>query len=339
MRFKKTITLSLVAAAAVQADMIYHCKEPNTIALTFDDGPNDRTTPQLLDILKANNIHATFFINGDNYIGNLEENEVGQEILRREHEEGHQIASHTWKHLIPDTKEGIKESMDRLDNLIESVAGYRPKYFRAPLGNISKETIEYFESLGYKVIQWDTDTNDWDYHDFPGLDDEAGKKKRVEMVKKFLTDEFAQERENYLVLMHDVNTHTAEQIVPWITENAPFDKYKFVTVAECLGDKDEGKNDTYNVNGNKSSSEQGSKNENKNNDTNNQTNDNGNNTQTNQDDGNSSNLNNNDQDTNKIIGEENVSNLQNNSKNGAGRNALNIYIASVLLLSTIFMLQ
>ncbi|ORY27400.1 glycoside hydrolase/deacetylase [Neocallimastix californiae] len=317
MRFTNTITLSLVAAAAVQANMIYHCKEPNTIALTFDDGPNDRTTPQLLDILKANNIHATFFINGDNYIGNLEENEVGQEILRREHEEGHQIAFHTWKHLIPDTKEGIKESMDRLDNLIESVAGYRPKYFRAPLGDISKETIEYFESL----------------------DDEAGKKKRVEMVKKFLTDEFAQERENYLVLMHDINTHTAEQIVPWITDNAPFDKYKFVTVAECLGDKDEGKNDTYNVNGNKSSSEQGSKNENKNNDTNNQTNDNGNNTQTNQDDGNSSNLNNDDQDTNKIIGEENVSNLQNNSKNGAGRNALNIYIASVLLLSTIFMLQ
>ncbi|KAG4089439.1 glycoside hydrolase/deacetylase [Neocallimastix lanati (nom. inval.)] len=317
MRFTNTITLSLVAAAAVQANMIYHCKEPNTIALTFDDGPNDRTTPQLLDILKANNIHATFFINGDNYIGNLEENEVGQEILRREHEEGHQIAFHTWKHLIPDTKEGIKESMDRLDNLIESVAGYRPKYFRAPLGDISKETIEYFESL----------------------DDEAGKKKRVEMVKKFLTDEFAQERENYLVLMHDINTHTAEQIVPWITDNAPFDKYKFVTVAECLGDKDKGKNDTYNVNGNKSSSEQGSKNENKNNDTNNQTNDNGNNTQTNQDDGNSSNLNNDDQDTNKIIGEENVSNLQNNSKNGAGRNALNIYIASVLLLSTIFMLQ
>ncbi|KAL6612993.1 glycoside hydrolase/deacetylase [Neocallimastix sp. 'constans'] len=317
MRFTNTITLSLVAAAAVQANMIYHCKEPNTIALTFDDGPNDRTTPQLLDILKANNIHATFFINGDNYIGNLEENEVGQEILRREHEEGHQIAFHTWKHLIPDTKEGIKESMDRLDNLIESVAGYRPKYFRAPLGDISKETIEYFESL----------------------DDEAGKKKRVEMVKKFLTDEFAQERENYLVLMHDINTHTAEQIVPWITENAPFDKYKFVTVAECLGDKDEGKNDTYNVNGNKSSSEQGSKNENKNNDTNNQTNDNGNNTQTNQEDGNSSNLNNDDQDTNKIIGEENISNLQNNSKNGAGRNALNIYIASVLLLSTIFMLQ
>jgi len=321
MRFTNTIGFFLATVITVQADKIFHCTKPNTIALTFDDGPNDSTTPQLLDVLKANNIHATFFINGDNYIGNLEYNKVGQEILRREHEEGHQIASHTWKHLIPDSKKDIKESMDRLDNLVESIAGYRPKYFRAPLGNISSETIKYFESLGYKVIQWDTDTNDWDYHDFPGLDVEAGKKKRVEMVKKFLKDEFAQERENYLVLMHDVNSHTAEQIVPWIMENAPFEKYKFVTVAECLGDDEEGKNDSYNIKGNKSED----KDINGSNSNNNTTIENNN-----QDNSNSTNLSDNIQEIK----------IENNLKNGdINRCNLNLHsIIIILMLSALFIL-
>jgi len=256
MRFSSTIGFGLAIAIAAKASLVYHCTEPNTIALTFDDGPNDETTPQLLDLLKANNIRATFFINGDNYMGNLENNEVGKEILRREHEEGHQIASHTWDHLIPEKESDIKESMERLDNLIESIAGYRPKYFRAPKGSIDTETVEFFENLGYKVIQWDTDTNDWDYHDFEGLDEEAGKEKRVEMVKEFLTEEFEEERENYLILMHDVNSHTVEKIVPWILENV--DKYKFVTVAECLGDNKEGKNETYNKDNDNSDSEKGS---------------------------------------------------------------------------------
>jgi len=335
MRLSNTIGFSLAAAIAVQAGKIYHCSEPNTIALTFDDGPNDQTTPQLLDVLKANNIRATFFINGDNYIGNLEENEVGQEILRREHEEGHQIASHTWKHLIPDTKEGIKKSMDRLDDLIESVAGYRPKYFRAPLGDIGSETIEYFESLGYKVIQWDTDTNDWDYHDFKGLTEEEGKQKRVEMVKEFLTEEFSMNKESYLVLMHDVNSHTAEQIVPWIMENAPFDKYKFVTVAECLGDDKEGKNDTYNIHGNTGKG----KSENTNSDEQSKdtpVSDNTQNQDQNQNNNeNGTNLNNNVQNTETVTDDGDGNNL---NKSGASKISLNLYVVGILLVSTLFMI-
>jgi len=125
--------------------------------------------------------------------------------------------------------------MTKFDNFLESVIGVKPKYFRAPQGNCDDSCIQYFEELGYKVIQWDTDTNDWNKSD--------GADKRVKLVKEFLTEEWEKEKDNYLILMHDVQKHTVREIVPWIIRHAPFDKYKFVTVAECLGNK----NDMYAV--------------------------------------------------------------------------------------------
>jgi len=231
MHFLKATILALSSAFAVNASRISSCTEPNTIALTFDDGPFDYTT-DLLDELKAANIHATFFINGYNYWHDLETNPEKQAVLTRAVNEGHQIASHTWRHQIPVNETDIEPMMKRLDDVIEKATGYRPKYFRAPKGDIGADTVKFFEDLGYKVIQWDTDTNDWDFKII-------GAEARVKLVKEFLTKEFAEKRESYLVLMHDVNDHTVHQIVPWIIENAPFDQYKFVTVAECLGDNEE----------------------------------------------------------------------------------------------------
>jgi len=221
---------------AVSADIIYHCTQPNTIALTFDDGPFEYTN-ELLDELSAAGIHATFFINGQNWWPDLPTDPTKQAIIARAAAEGHQIASHTWAHDIPATLDGIKESMNKLDDLVEQTAGYRPKYFRAPKGDIDQATVQTFESLGYKIIQWDTDTNDWNIN-FNGV---QAPEKRVPLVKEFLTSEFKQNRSNYLVLMHDVQKHTVKQIVPWLINNGPFNQYKFVTVAECLGDFNEGK--------------------------------------------------------------------------------------------------
>ncbi|ORX78617.1 glycoside hydrolase/deacetylase [Anaeromyces robustus] len=231
MHLSNIIALAISCVMAVNAEKIYHCTEPNTIALTFDDGPYIYTT-DLLDQLKEAGIHATFFINGYNWWHDLETDPEKQAILTRAHNEGHQIASHTWRHAIPEIKEEIKPNLSRLDDLIEKCTGYRPKYFRAPKGDCKEDCIAYLEELGYHVIQWDTDTNDWDK--------DIGIEKRVSMVKEFLTNEFDQKRENYLVLMHDVHEHTVKQIVPWVIKNAPLDKYKFVTVAECLGDYKEG---------------------------------------------------------------------------------------------------
>ncbi|ORX84390.1 glycoside hydrolase/deacetylase [Anaeromyces robustus] len=219
----------LFGAGLVSSAKIYSCTEKNTIALTFDDGPFEYTE-ELLDVLKKKNIKATFFINAENYWKDFPTNKERQETLKKQYEAGHQIASHTWYHEIPSSNSEIKSMMTKFDDLIEEIIGERPKYFRAPQGNCDEDCISYFEELGYKVIQWDTDTNDWRKSD-----------DRVKLVKEYLTDEWKKEKDNYLILMHDVQKHTVKEIVPWIIENAPFDKYKFVTVAECLGNK----NDMY----------------------------------------------------------------------------------------------
>jgi peptidoglycan/xylan/chitin deacetylase (PgdA/CDA1 family) len=228
MRFINTIALGIAAIMGVTADKIYHCTEPNTIALTFDDGPYDYTT-ELLDQLKDANIKATFFINGYNWWKDLETDDEKKAVIKRAMDEGHQIASHTWAHQIPEGKENIKKALSKLDDLVEDITGVRPKYFRAPQGHCDSDCISYIEELGYKIIQWDSDTNDWDYK-------EVGREQRTEMAKEFLTKEWKEERENYLILMHDVHVHTVKEIVPWVIKNAPVDKYKFVSVAECLGD-------------------------------------------------------------------------------------------------------
>eukprot|EP00833_Pecoramyces_ruminatium_P013396 jgi/Orpsp1_1/1187428/evm.model.d7180000057638.1 len=229
MKFVNIVKGLLLCAEIVSSAKIFSCTEKNTIALTFDDGPFDYTS-ELLDLLKKKDIKATFFVNAENYWLDLPTDKTKQEVLKNQFAAGHQIASHTWSHEIPSSNEEIKSMMTKLDDFLEEVIGVRPKYFRAPQGNCDEKCISYFEELGYKVIQWDTDTNDWNKSD--GIDE------RVKKVKKFLKEEWDKEKDNYLVLMHDVQKHTVKEIIPWLIENAPFDKYKFVTVAECLGDKD-----------------------------------------------------------------------------------------------------
>lgn len=86
-----------VLAVASAADLRYgevitKCTEPNSIALTFDDGPHKVLTPELLKTLKNNGVKATFFVNGENY------NNVANEgaLLKQMLADGHQIGSHTY---------------------------------------------------------------------------------------------------------------------------------------------------------------------------------------------------------------------------------------------------
>ncbi|ORX42628.1 hypothetical protein BCR36DRAFT_463024 [Piromyces finnis] len=101
------------------------------------------------------------------------------------------------------------ESLSLIENLIyENTAGKYPTYFCAPRGEIN---VMLFEEFNYKVIQWDTDTNDWNkvvngvqYKKFNA---------RFKTVKDFLINEYNKKKERYLVLMHDVKPHTVKDIV------------------------------------------------------------------------------------------------------------------------------
>lgn len=125
-------------------------------ALTFDDGPDVHYTTKILDILKQNNIKATFFIIGVRA-------EAHPEMVKRIAAEGHVIGNHTWDH--PDIKKidinKIKEEVQRNDDLLSKLIGYKPHLFRPPYGFANANDIRELGKLGYKIIDWSVDTKDW----------------------------------------------------------------------------------------------------------------------------------------------------------------------------------
>src|SRR3984893_6484311 len=102
------------------------------IAMTFDDGPSDKLTPKLLNLLAAHHIKATFFVIGQNVVEH-------PEIVRRAAREGHEIGNHSWSHAnfgkISD--ESARRELQKTDDAIKDAAGVQPTLFRPPYGSLS----------------------------------------------------------------------------------------------------------------------------------------------------------------------------------------------------------
>jgi cellulose synthase/poly-beta-1,6-N-acetylglucosamine synthase-like glycosyltransferase/peptidoglycan/xylan/chitin deacetylase (PgdA/CDA1 family)/spore germination protein YaaH len=141
----------------------YH---PNKVALSFDDGPDPKWTPLILDILKRYNVKGTFFM-----IGETAEDNIG--VMQRVYREGHEVGNHTWTH--PDISEISNRQVDLELNLTErlfaSELGVQPLYFRPPYSidqepdtNDQAAPVARIQTLGYVIIGNKIDTNDWDEH-------------------------------------------------------------------------------------------------------------------------------------------------------------------------------
>lgn len=126
------------------------------IALTFDDGPEAHWTPMLLDILKQENVKATFFVIGKNV-------EAYPDILRRIVREGHAVGNHTYSHanLSKLTPAEIEAEIDKCDKAIEKVIGRKPTLVRPPYGFHNNQTDSWLTNKGKVIILWSTDTKDW----------------------------------------------------------------------------------------------------------------------------------------------------------------------------------
>lgn len=115
---------------------IYHL-EGKSVYLTFDDGPSKSVTPLILDLLKKENIPATFFVLGSRA-------ELNPTILKREYEEGHYIANHGYSHIysnIYSSKEAILEEYNKTENAIKNILGleYNSHLFRFPGGSTGRK--------------------------------------------------------------------------------------------------------------------------------------------------------------------------------------------------------
>jgi len=127
-----------------------------TVYLTFDDGPVSTITPQILDILKENDVQATFFCLGE-YVNK------NKEITKRAYDEGHTIASHTYTHkkAMFSSLETFKSEINKTADVIEEVTGERPIFFRIPYGTkIGQAYKDFLASEGYTTVGWNCESND-----------------------------------------------------------------------------------------------------------------------------------------------------------------------------------
>lgn len=126
------------------------------VALTFDDGPDAKYTPRILDILAENKVKATFFVVG-------RQASHYPDVLKRIAKEGHAIGNHSWDHadLSKVTPDEINKELTETDDTIQQIAGVSPHLFRAPYGAMSPELKKAAADKGYALIEWNVDTRDW----------------------------------------------------------------------------------------------------------------------------------------------------------------------------------
>ncbi|WP_085991076.1 polysaccharide deacetylase family protein [Oceanobacillus senegalensis] len=188
------------------------------IALTFDDGPENTYTPQILEILRQENVKATFFVVGERV-------REYPEQLRRMYKDGHAIGNHTWNHphLSKVKDKEFIENIRSTSEEIERVIGVKPNLFRPPYGEIKDHQLEWLQQQGYQSIMWTADTKDWS-----GVSAED----IVSKVKQ-------EANPGVIVLQHNYHAtgpfETVQALSVMIGELRE-QGYQFVTVPELLGD-------------------------------------------------------------------------------------------------------
>ncbi len=120
-----------------------------TVAVSFDDGPHPHYTPIVLDTLKRHGVPATFFTIGIHA-------HAHPDLVRRAHDEGHEIGNHTWSH--PDLSQVTQREADwqlsRTHDLLGKVAGHPPTLFRPPYGKVDSVGLLAAAAHGYHVALW-----------------------------------------------------------------------------------------------------------------------------------------------------------------------------------------
>ena len=150
-------------------------KEKKIVYLTFDLGYEAGYTSKILEILKNNNVKATFFITA-HYVN------TQPDLVKQMINEGHIVGNHTVNHKsMPSCSlETINKEVMNLHSAISEKFGYEMKFIRPPKGEYSERTVAYTNTLGYKTVMWSFAYDDWDENK-QGRE-EYGRKKILENV-------------------------------------------------------------------------------------------------------------------------------------------------------------
>jgi peptidoglycan/xylan/chitin deacetylase (PgdA/CDA1 family) len=185
-------------------------ERPGTLAFTFDDGPDHRTTPILLDQLDRYDVKGAFFVNASKFhprtAGGFENQAVLRDIYRR----GHFIGSHTFSHqdITKLDDQGWRTEVVQAEQVLQGITGKRPRLFRPPFGRINSDTASRLARSGYTVIMWNLDSGDW-------------KAKTALQVLETTKRVIEENPEGGVLLFHDTNRSAVEAIpliIEWIDE-------------------------------------------------------------------------------------------------------------------------
>ena len=199
--------------------------QPNVVALTFDDGPDSRWTARILDILKAKQVPATFFIVGENAL-------TERGLLSRMIAEGHEIGSHTYTHpnLATTGRTQTLFELNATQRLFQAFTGRTLKFFRAPyFGDAEPTTADEIkpaleaQQRGYISVGLHVDAQDWQR---PGVQ---------AIVDNVLGGVLA--KRGNVVLLHDSGGERSQTIaaLPTIIDRLRAAGYRFVPVSELAG--------------------------------------------------------------------------------------------------------
>lgn len=228
--FRLILELGLVAVALILIARPVHnsqswrgqviCSVPTdkkVVALTYDDGPHPKFTPEILNVLDKYHIKATFFMIGqdmEKYPG------VVKEVLAH----GHVIANHTYTHphdIELDTRAQMLVELEKCEKVIERLTGNRAYLFRPPRGLVDGTVMSVASQEGYNTILW---TVCADHHDAP----------TPKLMAKRVLDHI---RPGAIILAHDGTFPSRWKDVkatPLIIEELQKQGYRFVTVPELL---------------------------------------------------------------------------------------------------------
>lgn len=180
------------------------------VLFTFDDGPNPKNTPLVLDILAQRGIKAVFFMVGE-MAGNKSRKTAA--IMKRILREGHVIATHTMKHkdLCRVSEEAAIRDLDDGKATVEAAAGVPTAWFRAPYGVRCDRLERMLEERHLQHFHWDLDPQEWKHNDSA-------------KAIKYVTGELGRMSGRDVLLMHDIKQATVKalpEILAWLDdENA-----------------------------------------------------------------------------------------------------------------------
>ncbi len=184
-----------------------YTKDKKVIALTFDDGPSSKYNSLILEELKKNKAHATFFM-----VGRMMN--TCESCVLETYKSGNEVASHTYEHMNISVNDNNKvfESLNKVNMIYNNITGDTIKYLRPPYGSYNKRNLE---TATVPFILWDMDTEDWRYRNVNHI---------VNYIKENAHD-------GGIILMHELYETSYEalkEVLPWLYKSG----YQVVSISE-----------------------------------------------------------------------------------------------------------